>query len=81
MLAFSDLDPPDRSEEKVDSTLRIVLCLIIAVLIALAVAQFAFIIARENRIPITGALAWSGGSFMATAMFVTTIMSVTGVFI
>ncbi|MCA2228304.1 hypothetical protein AB0L53_24220 [Nonomuraea sp. NPDC052129] len=61
-------------------TLRIALCLTIDMLLSLVIALIAFIVARENGVPMVGALGWSGGTFIATATLVTTIMNHTGAF-
>lgn len=62
------------------NTLRVVLCLIIVLLVALVIAQFAFIIARENHLDVPKSLVWGGGSFMAMATFVAMIMNFVGAF-
>ncbi|MEO3891695.1 hypothetical protein [Nonomuraea sp. B5E05] len=49
-------------------------------LISLVFAQFAFIVARESGFAVAGALGWGGGTFIAVATLVTTIMSHAGAF-
>lgn len=75
-----DLDPSDRSEKKLTSTLRIALCLAIDLLFSLVIALIALIVARENSVPMAGALVWGGGTFIATATLVTSIMNHAGAF-
>lgn len=59
---------------------RIALCLTIDILLSLVIALIALIVARENGVLMAGALVWSGGTFIATATLVTSIMNHTGAF-
>ncbi|GGP01695.1 hypothetical protein LDL08_01100 [Nonomuraea glycinis] len=61
-------------------TMRIALCLVIDILLSLVIALIALIVARENGVLMVGALVWSGGTFIATATLVTSIMNNTGAF-
>ncbi|MEW9552176.1 hypothetical protein [Nonomuraea sp. NPDC050783] len=60
--------------------LRIALWLAVDMLFSLVIALVALIVARENGLPMAGALGWGGGAFIAIAGLVTTIMSHTGAF-
>lgn len=44
------------------------------------IALIALIVARENGIPMAGALVWGGGTFVAIATLITMIMNHTGAF-
>ena len=60
--------------------MRVTLCLTIAMLLSLVFALIALIVARENGIPMTGALVWSGGTFIATAGLISMVMNYAGAF-
>jgi hypothetical protein len=60
--------------------MRIALCLVIDILLSLVIGLIALIVARENGVLMAGALVWGGGTFIATATLVTSIMNNTGAF-
>ncbi|MDA0637878.1 hypothetical protein OUY22_31095 [Nonomuraea sp. MCN248] len=63
-----------------NTPLRITLCLAVDMLLALVIALIALVVARENGIPMSGALVWGGGTFIATAGLITMIMNHAGAF-